>query len=342
MEILKDIQFRISDFFEMTPDLVCIAGRDGFFKKVNPAVVHKFEYTEAELMSRPIDSFMHPEDRDITLNKRAALLKGKQLLNFQNRYVTKTGKIIWLEWTSIYSPEEEIVFAIAKDITERKREEKDIEDKYKKFKSLATHFKKSIEEDRKFLAIELHEELAQLATVVKMDIHWLKDTLTDISPLSTNRIEHALVMAELLIGTIRRISFSVSPAMLDDLGLSEVLKWQCKEFSVLNGIRCAFESDYNESDLTNEVKLDFFRICQESLSNIMFHAQAKSVTISVKDTGDKICLSIKDNGKGFEPNQHVHSPGFTRIRERAASINGELSIQSEPRKGTRISVVISK
>jgi PAS domain S-box-containing protein len=342
MTHLTTAEFEMFDLFELTPDLVCIAGKDGFLKKVNPAVMQKLGYSADELYSRPVASFIYPEDRDMTGQVRSKLLSGEALLNFQNRYVKKDGAIVWLEWTSIYIADKEIVFAIAKDITERKQQEKEIEDKYKKFKSLATHFKKSIEEDRKSLAVELHEELAQLATVVKMDIHWLKDSLTDISAAFTSRMEHALMMAELLISTIRRISFSVSPGMLDDLGLNEVLKWQCREFSVLNGISCRFESDYDESVLTNEVKLDFFRVCQESLSNIMYHAEATNVMISIKDADDKICLSISDNGKGLDPDQHKQSSGLTRIGERTASINGELNIHSEPGKGTRICVTISK
>jgi signal transduction histidine kinase len=148
-------------------------------------------------------------------------------------------------------------------------------------------------------------------------------------------------MSELLINTIRRISFSISPGMLDDFGLTEVLTWQCREFSVLNGISCRFESDYDESMLTNEVKLDFFRVCQESLSNIMYHAAATNVVISIKDVSGKLCLSIKDDGKGFNPDEHKYTSGLTRVRERAISINGELTIQSEPAKGTTICVCIS-
>jgi signal transduction histidine kinase len=149
-------------------------------------------------------------------------------------------------------------------------------------------------------------------------------------------------MADLLIGTIRRISFSISPGMLDDLGLTEVLRWQCGEFSVLNGIPCQFESDYDESVLSNEVKLDFFRICQESLSNIMYHAEATNVTISIKEADDTIYLVITDDGRGFNPDHIEQSSGLTRIREITASINGDVSIHSEPGKGTRIYVTVAK
>ncbi|MES2330544.1 MAG: PAS domain-containing sensor histidine kinase [Bacteroidota bacterium] len=339
---LKAIQLKMPAFFEMTPDLVCIAGKDGFFKQVNKAVIDKLGYTEEELFAAPIASFVHPEDRDLTSSERSDLLNGKVLINFENRYVTKQGKDIWLAWTSIYFPDDRIVFAIAKDVTQRKHIEADVEKTYAKFKSLATHFKNSIEKDRKYLAVELHEELAQLASVIKMDVDWLRIKTPDLPEAAKSRIEHASVVADLLINTIRRITFSISPVMLEETGLNATLTWHCKEFSVLNGIPCYFESDYDEADLSLEIKIDFFRICQEALSNIMYHAEAKNVMVSIKEADGQICLSIVDDGHGFTADQQLQTPGLISMRERAHSINGKLSIDSQPGKGTTISVILAK
>jgi len=335
-------EFEWTPFFDMTPDLVCIAGKDGYFRKINPAVIEKLEYTERELFAQPISTFIHPEDKRLTGRKRKELLNGTPLINFQNRYVSKKGKIIWLHWTSIYFPDKEIVFAIAKDVTERKEMEKGIEEKYKKFKSLATHFKHSIEKDRKYLAVELHEELAQLASVVKMDIDWLCNNIPDLSGTAKSRMEHTAAVTQLLITTIRRISFSISPNMLDDIGLNETLKWLCKEFAILNGIPCLFESSYNEKDLPHEVKLDFFRICQESLSNIMYHAQATKARITIKAIDDQLQLCIIDNGKGFNVNEKRQASGLNNMKERAASINGQLLIKTAIGKGTKICVTVPR
>jgi len=341
MTRLKRAEYEMFTFFEMTPDLICIAGKDGFFRKVNPSVIEKLEYTEEELFARPIHTFIHPDDKEVTARRRAQLLKGKALIDFQNRYVTKTGKTIWLNWTSVYFPEQEVVFAIAKDVTGRKETEKEIEEKYTRFKSLANHFKKSLEKDRKYLAMELHEELAQLASVIKTDIDWLNETLRDVKGMPTsakNRIEHAMAASDLLINTIRRISFLISPNMLQDLGLNETLKLLCKEFTLLKGIPCVYESECDEMRLTQEVKLDFFRICQEALSNVINHTQAHSVNISIKDTGGEICLCIADDGEGFDLESQKHPTGLVNMRERAASINGQLTIQRENGKGTRLIV----
>ena len=334
--------FQISTFFEMTPDLVCIAGRSGYFKKVNQAVIDKLKYTQEELMAVPISTFIHPEDAPHTAHKRTELINGKPLINLQNRYIAKDRSVIWLEWTSIYFPDSEEVFAIAKDITERKQIELEIADKYQKFKGLTSHFKSSIEEDRKYLANELHEELAQLAAVLKTDIDWIKDNTHGLSPAAKSRVEHAAAISQLFMKTIRRISFSISPNMLENLGLNATLERFCKEFTLLNGIPCHFEADYQEKDLSTEVRIDLFRICQEALMNILNHAQASEVKIRIEEAEGKIRLTISDNGKGFAVEQQKRRPGLIRMRERAASINGQLSIESEPGKFTLVRVTVSK
>jgi len=340
MKYLRETEFEMFLFFEMTPDLVCIAGKDGFFRKVNRAVIEKLEYPKEELFARPIHTFIHPDDKEITSRRRSLLLEGEALMNFQNRYITKNGKVIWLHWTSVYFPEQEVVFAIAKDVTERKESEKEIEEQYHRFKGLAAYFKNSIEKDRRKVAIELHEQLAQLASVVKMDIDWLNENLPCLPSPVKSRMEHALSTSDLLINTVRKISFLISPNMLHDLGLSETLRLLCKEFSLLNGIPCIYESKCTKTSLTNEAKLDFFRICQEALDNIMNHAQASTVNISLTETNGEICLTVADDGKGFDMEQHKLASGLIIMRERAASINGRLTIRSQPGKGTRLMVTV--
>jgi len=119
---LKDL-FDLDYFFELTPDLLCIAGYDGYFRKINPAVSKTLEYTDEELMSRLISSFVHEEDRASTAKSRNEVIikNNEPLLNFENRYVTKSGKIVWLTWTSTPIESEQLVFAIAKNITLRKK-----------------------------------------------------------------------------------------------------------------------------------------------------------------------------------------------------------------------------
>lgn len=342
MELTSNSPQNLFSFFEMTPDLLCVVNKAGFLKKVNDAVVEKLGYTREELFAKPVSAFIYPEDLELTRRKRESLLKGNNLINFENRYVTKEGNIVWLFWTSFYMPDLEIVCAIAKDITDRKNREIEIDEKYKIYQELSWHFKDIIEKDRKNFSIELHEEIAQLASVILMDLGTIKKNIPDSPGLLMNTIEHASDITRLLIQTTVKIAFEMSPYMLNQFGLDETLKWLCNDFSLVNHIPCNFESDYDDTGLTYEIKMDFFRICQESLSNVMNHASAHSVKISIKDEQSVLRLSITDDGIGFEPKKQLQTSGLTNIRERVVSINGKLVIQSTPNKGTSISVTIPR
>ena len=330
------------NFFELTPDLICLAGKDGYFKKVNRAVIDKLGYTEEELFSRPIVSFIYEEDRKVTQQRRMKLLEGQVLLNFENRYLAKSGEIVWLEWTSIYFSDREVVLAIAKDVTERKKIEREVHEKYKKFKSLAAHFKTSLERDRKHLANELHEELAQLASVVKMDLDWINTNVPGLSASSKSRLEHALAVSGLLLTSIKRMSYSLSPTMIEDLGLNASCEWLCNEFSAHSGVHCKFQSSFHENDLTSETKIDVFRIFQEAMTNVMHHAEANQVHVRIQDRMDKLVLTIADDGKGFIVRQQAKAAGLTRMRERAHLINGNLTIKSDISAGTKVRLAVSK
>jgi PAS domain S-box-containing protein len=117
--------FNLDHFYELSPDLLCIVGFDGYFKKINPAVSKLLGYTEAELFEKQIREFIYPDDRNITDKNREHLLKNAPLLNYENRYIKKNGEIIWLSWTAMPVLDEQLVYAIAKNITQKKKQEED-------------------------------------------------------------------------------------------------------------------------------------------------------------------------------------------------------------------------
>ncbi len=114
------VSFDLEYFFALSPDLICIAGYDGFFKKVNPAVSKTLGYSNEELLSRPINSFIHPDDLIITSKGRESIRDDNPLLNFENRYITKTREVVWLSWTSMRIERDNVIFAIAKKINDQK------------------------------------------------------------------------------------------------------------------------------------------------------------------------------------------------------------------------------
>ena len=342
MEFYENSPEDFSSYFENTPDLVCVAGEDGFFKSINKAVINKLGYTKEELLSIPIFSLIYPDDKKITFSTREEMLKGKPLINFENRYITKSGAIIWFQWTSFFLPHKKLVFAIAKDITEIKKKEKELHDKYSQSKKLASRFKGSMEKDRQQFAFELHEELAQLAAVIKLNLNSVTISLPDLDESAKEKIDHAAYLSELMIKTIRKISFEVSPYMLDSECLEDALLYLCNDFSALHEIPCFLEADFNEETISKEIKIDFFRVCQEALKNVLNHSKAESVTVSIIESESKVTLTIFDNGKGFDPKKQRQKSGLSNIRDRVSSINGQLTITSKPGEGTVISVVVDR
>jgi PAS domain S-box-containing protein len=122
VENLKsDTLYKFELFFELSEDLICIAGFDGFFKRINPAVSKLLGYTNEELFSKPINDFVYQDDKEATAKGREGLTKNKPLLNFENRYLTKSREIVWLSWTSMPVYDDKLIFAIAKNITHKKK-----------------------------------------------------------------------------------------------------------------------------------------------------------------------------------------------------------------------------
>ncbi|MGY6522740.1 MAG: PAS domain S-box protein [Mongoliitalea sp.] len=123
----KKIENELQEIFEATPDIICLSGYDGYFKKINPAACKILGYTEEELLSRPFLEFTHPDDRPKTGDELMSLVEGKETFYFENRYVTKSGQTVWLSWSSRSNPSEQLIYAVAKNITEQKKLQKTLD-----------------------------------------------------------------------------------------------------------------------------------------------------------------------------------------------------------------------
>jgi signal transduction histidine kinase len=149
-----------------------------------------------------------------------------------------------------------------------------------------------------------------------------------------------LRLTETTIGTVRRISSELRPSVLDDLGLAEAIEWQAGQFQARTGITCRCDCPPEELDLSREQSTAVFRIFQEALTNIIRHAQATSVDITMKIEGGELVLKIIDNGRGITENERAgaRSLGLLGMRERAHLIGGKININGVEGEGTVITV----
>jgi signal transduction histidine kinase/CheY-like chemotaxis protein len=229
-----------------------------------------------------------------------------------------------------------------RNITERKKAEQDILHKNEELKNLASHLQEVREEERATISREIHDELGQQLTALKMDIDWVLHKQVDTENEVAKKLNDMLKMSDHVIHTIRRISSDLRPAIIDDLGLIAALEWKCHDFEEKTGMPCYFVSKVTERKFENKLGINTFRILQETLTNITRHASARSVAVSVSETETQLCLEIADNGKGISEENigNGKTLGILGMKERAALLGGELSIRGIKNKGTKTKLTL--
>ena len=234
----------------------------------------------------------------------------------------------------------QFMLALARDVTERKRAEEELRNSREQLRNLSTHLQFVREEERTRIAREIHDELGQAMTALKMDLFWLKKHLRRDQKSLLEKIELMSTLIDRTIHTVQRISSELRPGLLDDLGLTAAIEWQAEEFQNRTGIQCEVDFDPEEVVLDQERSTVIFRIFQETLTNIFRHAEATRVNISLREEAGELVFMIKDNGKGITEEQ-ISDPrafGLIGIQERVRFLGGEVKISGIPEKGTRVTV----
>jgi PAS domain S-box-containing protein len=232
------------------------------------------------------------------------------------------------------------VCLIASDLSEMKRAEQALRASSEQFRNLAAHLLSVREEERARISREVHDELGQSLTAVKMDLAWLAGRLPRTNGEMLKRIRATGQMADSMIQSIRRISTELRPAVLD-LGLAAAVEWQVQEFQARSGVQCTVRLLVREL-VTSNVSTAMFRIFQETLTNVGRHAEATRVEVVLQKQQGRLVLLIHDNGRGFDlvDPSLSRSLGLLGMRERAAILGGQVNISSAPGKGTTVAAWI--
>jgi len=209
--------------------------------------------------------------------------------------------------------------------------------------SLSVYLQHVREEERTRIAREVHDELGQALTSCKMDLSWLAGRLPKNQRPLIDKARALTAHMDSTIRTVRRIATELRPGILDHLGLGAALEWQANEFQTRTGIRCEVRIDLAELTLPAETSTSFFRIFQETLTNIIRHAGATHVAVHLKEEGERIIMDVKDNGRGISEGEIANpkSLGLLGMKERAALLGGEFKIAGARQgNGTRVTVAI--
>ncbi|MFA7291937.1 MAG: PAS domain-containing sensor histidine kinase, partial [Rhodocyclaceae bacterium] len=227
--------------------------------------------------------------------------------------------------------------AIIRDILDRKQAEAALIESGKQLRNLSAHQKNLLEQERKHIAREVHDELGQLLTALKMDISLLRLRLCQ-DPVVVEKLEGMRTLAEQTIHVVRNVASNLRPSALD-LGLLPAIEWLSKDFNQRWKIPCSLDVSGDEIALDDATATTVFRVVQESLTNVVRHAQASEVTISLR-YGSRLLLQVKDNGCGFDSAvvRKLTGFGLFGMHERILSLGGALKIDSKPGIGTTLAI----
>lgn len=241
--------------------------------------------------------------------------------------LTGSGEVVW----------EGVMF----NISDSKRSEQEIRQSRQSLRELSAHMESVREEERKRIAREVHDELGQALTALRMDVSMLRLGFAGQSPQLAERIQSMKELVDRTIQIVRHVTSTLRPAALD-LGLTAAIEWLVEDFVRRVGIACELNTDGCEIVLDDSRSTALFRIVQESLMNVVKHAEASRVEVSIWQQPGYVCIEVRDNGKGFTPeaSRKRGSFGLVGMRERTLMIGGKLDISSVTGEGTRVTVCV--
>ena len=348
---MNNLNFKYELFFELSPDLLCIAGYDGYFKKINASVSKLLGYSMDELYARPINDFVHCADKRSTQQARIELTKSKPLYNFENRYVKKSGEIVWLSWTSLPVDNDQLVFAIAKDITHIKRLEADrstlltnltnTNEDLKQLTYTTSHDLRSPVNnllavlDMQDISKVNDEEANELIKIVKLSGEYLKETLD-------NYVD-ALSEKHQALASIEEVDLNRS--------LNNVLK---SINSLIETSKATIHIDFSKLDKIKFNKAYMDSVFLNLLTNSIKYARPDTfpvISIQAEKVNGRDQLTFADNGLGFDMEKvkdkifglhqmfHNHKDskgiGLYLVHNHITSLAGKINVESKVNEGTK-------
>jgi signal transduction histidine kinase len=239
--------------------------------------------------------------------------------------------------------------ALRAEITERQRVEEQLKSSREQLRNLAARLQAVREEERTRIARDLHDQLGQALTGLKMDLSWLGHKVADVSngtlrPLLVGKLQSMSTLIDSNIQWVRKIATELRPGVLDDLGLMAAIEWLAQEFQTRTGIHCQVTVPAEDIPLDQDRSTAVFRICQEILTNVARHANAASVTMSLTESAGHLLLEVRDDGRGITEQETAgpNSLGLLGMRERALLLGGEVIIKGMAGQGTTVAVWIPR
>jgi PAS domain S-box-containing protein len=235
------------------------------------------------------------------------------------------------------------ILALANDVSDKFEAEEKLQKSAEAFRELASNLETVRESERTHMAREIHDELGQQLTGLKMDISWINKRVKSDDVAVQQKIQETIQLIDKTVITVRRIATELRPSILDDLGLISAMEWQSDEFEKRSEIKSIFTTNVGHIAVSNEIATGIFRIFQESLTNVSRHSRGTEVLSTFKKEGNMLTLTIVDNGVGFNEDEiaQKRTLGLLGMKERVGLINGTYQIKGKNGNGMGASVIIT-
>ena len=286
-------------------------------------------------------SLVHPDDRADYHRVQDMAVDSDSDWSWQGRILTRQGQQRWADIKAISRRLEDgtVVWdGIVWDISESKRIELELDSSRGQLRELSAHLESVREEEKARIAREVHDELGQMLTVLKLETSMCELAYAELDPGLRERLNSMKKLIAQLFQLVRDVATALRPPILD-AGISSAIEWQAHRFEARTHIPCLVQVPEHLPPLSAAKEVGLFRILQEALTNVMRHAQAQTVELTLSVEGQALCLSISDDGQGFVPESgRPTSFGLVGMRERVLMLGGTLSLHSKPGEGTTLSV----
>ena len=367
-EALQESEEKYRGIFDESIAAVYLFDEKKNFLDSNQAGLDLLGYSREELLNTSMPDV--DADPIVVLPAHEQLLGGERIINYEHRLNRKDGKVITVLSNSrpitdtnghvigmqstlfdiTERNEAEKALQKAHDELERRVEERtrELDVQKNSLRFLSSRLIKAQEQERRRVSKGLHDEMGQALAILKLKLRSVQRGFPEGQSSLKEEFDDTAQYIDQIIETVRRLSKDLSPAVLEDLGLSSALEWLIENFGKQHSIRTSVEMVILKHLFSQETQTNLYRIFQEALTNIVKHARAGHVSFVVKkEEKGSVCFFIKDNGKGFDVNEAVavniteRGMGLTAMNERAYIMGAILDIQSRPGEGTRITLEIS-
>jgi PAS domain S-box-containing protein len=347
IETLRESEARFRTIFEGATNGIALVDVDGRIEESNPALQELLGCSREELRQKVFTEFAPSEDAARCWSLFQELVEGKRdSYQMETQYLRQDGRLVWGRLTvSPFrggKPEHQFAIGMLEDITLRKQAESEIRTYQEQLRSLASELSLTEEREKRRVATDLHDHIGQILALAQIKLGALRESVSSNLAAPMDEIRRLI---EQTIQYTRNLTFELSPPILYDLGFEAAVEWLAELMQNQNGMGIQVKKDSLPKPMDDEIRVLLFQAVRELLVNVVKHAKAQQITLTIIREGHNIRIGVADDGVGLgispdPPRGGVGGFGLFSIRERLKYLGGRLEVDSEPGRGTQVTLVV--